>query len=234
MNQIISQHGWGLDHNVWIKLKNQFIQKNWKWQDNERGYFKESYFIAQWIKDNTAGSKKIAICHSLGIHLMEKKILEEATHIVLINSFHNFIPMNTENKIMIKTLKRMEKKINSEQILPMLKEFIQKSFMPNEADINFKNFLKLSSEDININMLQNDFQKLYLQNQYTNLFSKHAEVLIIKSKKDSILKENSCDEFIEILNDSQIKRPKLVQLHKQGHILHNIDIGKIITDWLEI
>tara|TARA_B100000963_G_scaffold83286_1_gene70996 strand:+ start:2066 stop:2770 length:705 start_codon:yes stop_codon:yes gene_type:complete len=234
MNQIISQHGWGLDHNVWIKLKNQFIQKNWKWQDNERGYFKESYFIAQWIKDNTAGSKKIAICHSLGIHLMEKKILEEATHIVLINSFHNFIPMNTENKIMIKTLKRMEKKINSEQILPMLKEFIQKSFMPNEADINFKNFLKLSSEDININMLLNDFQKLYLQNQYTNLFSKHAEVLIIKSKKDSILKENSCDEFIEILNDSQIKRPKLVQLHKQGHILHNIDIGKIITDWLEI
>ena len=234
MNQIISQHGWGLDHNVWIKLKNQFIQKNWKWQDNERGYFKESYFIAQWIKDNTAGSKKIAICHSLGIHLMEKKILEEATHIVLINSFHNFIPMNTENKIMIKTLKRMEKKINSEQILPMLKEFIQKSFMPNEADINFKNFLKLSSEDININMLLNDFQKLYLQNQYTNLFSKHAEVLIIKSKKDSILKENSCDEFIEILNDSQIKRPKLVQLHKQGHILHNIDIGKIIEDWIEI
>ena len=234
MNQIISQHGWGLDHNLWIKLKNQFIHKNWKWQDNERGYFKESYFIAQWIKDNTAGSKKIAICHSLGIHLMEKKILEEATHIVLINSFHNFIPMNTENKIMIKTLKRMEKKINSEQILPMLKEFIQKSFMPNEADINFKNFLKLSSEDININMLLNDFQKLYLQNQYTNLFSKHAEVLIIKSKKDSILKENSCDEFIEILNDSQIKRPKLVQLHKQGHILHNIDIGKIITDWLEI
>jgi len=234
MNQIISQHGWGLDHNVWIKLKNQFIQKNWKWQDNERGYFKESYFIAQWIKDNTAGSKKIAICHSLGIHLMEKKILEEATHIVLINSFHNFIPMNTENKIMIKTLKRMEKKINSEEILPMLKEFIQKSFMPNEVDINFKNFLKLRSKDININMLLNDFQKLYLQNQYTNFLSEHAEILIIKSKKDSILKEYACDEFIEILNNSQIKRPKLVQLHKQGHILHNIDIGKIIEDWLEI
>ena len=234
MNQIISQHGWGLDHNVWIKLKNQFIQKNWKWQDNERGYFKESYFIAQWIKDNTSGSKKIAICHSLGIHLMEKKILEEATHIVLINSFHNFIPMNTENKIMIKTLKRMEKKINSEEILPMLKEFIQKSFMPNEVDINFKNFLKLRSKDININMLLNDFQKLYLQNQYTNFLSEHAEILIIKSKKDSILKEYACDEFIEILNNSQIKRPKLVQLHKQGHILHNIDIGKIIEDWLEI
>ena len=234
MNQIISQHGWGLDHNVWIKLRNQFIKKNWKWQDNERGYFKESYFIAQWIKDNTAGSKKIAICHSLGIHLMEKKILEEATHIVLINSFHNFIPMNTENKIMIKTLKRMEKKINSEEILPMLKEFIQKSFMPNEVDINFKNFLKLRSKDININMLLNDFQKLYLQNQYTNFLSEHAEILIIKSKKDSILKEYACDEFIEILNNSQIKRPKLVQLHKQGHILHNIDIGKIIEDWLEI
>ena len=234
MNQIISQHGWGLDHKMWVNLENHFKKKNWKWQDNERGYFKEPYFIAQWIKDHTTASKKIAICHSLGIHLMDKKILEQATHIVLINSFHNFIPMNTENKIIIKTLKRMEKKINSEEILPMLKEFIQKSFMPNEVDINFKNFLKLSPKDININILFKDFQKLYLQNQYANLFSKHADILIIKSKKDSILKEYACDKFIEILNNSQIKRPKLVQLHKQGHLLHNIDIGKIIEDWIEI
>ena len=62
MNQIISQHGWGLDHKMWVNLENHFKKKNWKWQDNERGYYKESNFVAKWIEDhNTAESKKIAI-----------------------------------------------------------------------------------------------------------------------------------------------------------------------------
>ena len=233
MNQIISQHGWGLDHKMWVNLENHFKKKNWKWQDNERGYYKESNFVAKWIEDpNTAESKKIAICHSLGIHLMEKKILEKATHIVLINSFYNFIPMNAENKVTIRALKRMEKKINFAEIIPMLKEFIRKSFMPNEVDNNFRNFLKLSSKDININILLNDFQKLYLQQSVFNLFPENVEVLIVKSKNDFILKDFASNEFINLLNNSQINKPKLVNIDEQGHLICGDYIVKILEDWL--
>ena len=59
MNQIITQHGWGLDHNIWIKFKNQFIKNDWIWQDNERGYFSESSYKAEWLKDNSEKISKL-------------------------------------------------------------------------------------------------------------------------------------------------------------------------------
>ena len=39
MNQVITQHGWGLDQNFWDTYKNEFQKNGWHWQNNERGYF---------------------------------------------------------------------------------------------------------------------------------------------------------------------------------------------------
>ncbi len=36
---------------------------------------------------NQVELKRVAICHSLGSHLIDKQVLHSATHIVLINSF---------------------------------------------------------------------------------------------------------------------------------------------------
>ena len=110
MNQIISQHGWGLDQSMWNKVKEEFIRQNWIWQDNNRGYYSDPHVKVNWIKDDSENNKKVVICHSLGIHLIGKEILREASHIVLINSFYNFIPSNNESKITMRTLLRMEKK----------------------------------------------------------------------------------------------------------------------------
>ena len=233
MNQIITQHGWGLDHNIWNKLKHKFIQKKWLWQDNERGYFSDSSIYPRWFEDNSDKSLRVALCHSLGTHLIKQKVLKEASHVVLINSFNNFIPTNHENKLTIKGLKRMEKKINPSEISPMLKEFIKKSFLPNEIDLSLKYIFDLEPKKINTNLLMIDFKKLFLQNQSINFFSEDTQVLIIKSKNDLILKEYACDEFIQMLNNSQINKPKLVELHKQGHLINNIDIVKIIEDWIK-
>ena len=232
MNQIISQHGWGFDQSIWNKLKQEFIRQNWTWQDNDRGYYSDSYITVKWIKTDSDKNKKVALCHSLGIHLIEKEILKEASHIVLINSFFNFVPTNNESDITIRTLRRMEKKINAREVHFMLEEFINRSFMPNQVDITFKSFFNLNSKQINLKSLLNDFQKLYLQCNKFNLFSEHAQVLIIKSKNDFILKEYAFDEFINLLNNSLINKPKLVQIENQGHLIDNNCILKILKDWL--
>ena len=232
MNQIISQHGWGLDQSIWNDLKEEFIKQDWIWQDNNRGYYSDPFIKAKWIKNDSVKNKKVALCHSLGINLMEKEILKEATHIVLINSFYNFIPTNNESKIIMRTLRRMEKKINTHEVRFMLEEFIYRSFMPNQVDIKFKSIFNLNSKEINLGSLLKDFQKLYLQKSTFNLFSKHAEVLIIKSKNDFILKEHASDEFINLLNNYQINKPKLVRIEKQGHLIDNSCIVKILKDWL--
>lgn len=232
MNQIISHHGWGLDQSLWKKLREEFIRQNWIWQDNDSGYYSDSCVKVKWLKSDSDENKKVALCHSLGIHLIEKETLKEASHIVLINSFFNFIPTNNESNVTIRTLRRMEKKLNTREVRLMLEEFISRSFMPNQVDIQFKSIFNLSSKKINLKSLLNDFQKLYLQQKIFNLFSKHAEVLIIKSKNDFILKEYAFNEFINLLNNSQINKPKLVQIENQGHLIDNNCIIKILKDWL--
>ena len=232
MNQIISQHGWGLDQSIWVKLKEEFIRQNWAWQDNDRGYYSDSCVKVKWIKNDSDKNKKVALCHSLGTHLIGKEILKEASHIILINSFLNFIPSNNESIITMRTLRRMERKINTSEVQFMLEEFISRSFMPNQVDIRFKSIFNLESKQINMKSLLKDFQKLYLQQSTFNLFSENAEVLIIKSKNDFILKEYAFNEFINLLNNSQTNKPKLVQIENQGHLIDNDFMIKILKDWL--
>ena len=232
MNQIISQHGWGLDQSMWNKVKEEFIRQNWIWQDNNRGYYSDPHVKVNWIKDDSDNNKKVVICHSLGIHLIGKEILREASHIVLINSFYNFIPSNNESKITMRTLLRMEKKINSGEVRFMLEEFISRSFMPNQVDIKFKSIFNLKSKQINLKNLLKDFQKLYLQKSTFSLFSKNTDILVIKSKNDLILKDYASDEFVYLLKNSQINKPKLVQIEGQGHLIDNSCIVKILKDWL--
>ena len=88
MKQIITQHGWGLNKYFWDDYKVDFLNNNWHWQDNERGYFSAKNYQAKWIKSESKKQIRMTLCHSFGFHLMQKKILKEATHIVLINSFN--------------------------------------------------------------------------------------------------------------------------------------------------
>ena len=232
MKQIISQHGWGLDQSIWKKLREDFIRQNWIWQDNDRGYYSDYCVKVKWIKTNSEQHKKVALCHSLGIHLIGKEILKEASHIVLINSFLNFIPTNNEGNLTMRTLRRMEKKMNTSEVRLVLEEFITRSFMPNQVDIKFRSIFNLHSKQINLKSLLKDFQKLYLQQSVFNLFPKNVEVLIVKSKNDFILKDFASNEFINLLNNSQINKPKLVQIENQGHLIDHNCIIKILKDWL--
>ena len=68
MNQIITQHGWCLNAKMWLNLKAKFKSENYSWQDNERGYFYDSYRDSQWGKSDTNNNFKMVICLSL-IHI---------------------------------------------------------------------------------------------------------------------------------------------------------------------
>ena len=46
MKQIITQHGWGLNKYFWDDYKVDFLNNNWHWQDNERGYFSTNNYQA--------------------------------------------------------------------------------------------------------------------------------------------------------------------------------------------
>ena len=66
MKQIITQHGWGLNKYFWDYYKVDFLNNNWHWQDNERGYFSTNNYQAKWIKSESKKEIRMTLCHSFG------------------------------------------------------------------------------------------------------------------------------------------------------------------------
>ena len=233
MNQVITQHGWGLDQSFWDSYKDEFQKNGWHWQDNERGYFSKNVTQSKWIKNNLNGQIKMILCHSLGFHLIEGHLLDEASHIVFINSFNNFLPSTKKRNLIYRSLKRMEKKITSFESKVLLKEFISRSFAPNNMTINFQNVFYKNLEGINNNLLLDDLKKLYTYKNSIKSFDKNCNIIIINSKNDLILDQDSSNNFIEVLNKTLTKKPTLIELSNQGHCLTNLNFYQIIKRTLD-
>jgi len=230
MKQIITQHGWGLDKNFWDTYKIDFLKKNWYWQDNERGYFSTNNYQAQWIKSDSKNEIRMALCHSYGFHLMQKTVLKEATHIVLINSFNNFLPTSDKKNFILRSLKRMETKIIKGATKEMLREFIYRSFMPNDINNSFQNIFYKSLESLNKKLLLKDLKKLYSNRDFPVFLKKDCKIVFINSENDLVLDKESNHDFLDFLNRTLEKKPILIKLAQQGHCLTNLNLYEILLD----
>ena len=233
MNQIITQHGWGLDSSIWSDFSRQFNTHGWVWQNNERGYFYKSSKSSTWFKNNSQKQIRMAICHSLGTHLIKKETISKASHIVLINSFYNFIPRNPHNrKFTLRALNRMRNKLVNNECREMLQEFITKSYSPKHSNYNLEDLSNINLQSINKTALINDFDKLFISNRPKKLFSDSVELLILNSEKDKILDKEVSNEFIQMLSETQIQKIKIIELKNQGHLINKINLFQIIQEWL--
>tara|TARA_Y100000589_G_scaffold18681_1_gene15480 strand:- start:615 stop:1316 length:702 start_codon:yes stop_codon:yes gene_type:complete len=231
MNEIISQHGWAFDSSLWTELRKIYIDSSWIWQDSERGYFNRALVSPKWI-NNSHNQKKVIIIHSLGIHLIDKNILLNASHAIFINSFYNFIPKNKDRKLIVRALEKMNNKFNNLEIKFMLNEFYKNSFLPNKIDLNYKKAISIKFDNANISYLKNDFKKLSIQDKPPLLLSKNCNVLIIKSSDDLILNHNSSTIFTELMSKTQTKKPTIIEVENQGHIISNYKIFNLIDNWI--
>jgi len=233
MNQVIAQHGWGLDQSFWDSYKVEFQKNGWHWQNNERGYFSKNVTQSKWIKNNLHDQIKMVLCHSLGFHLIQENLLDEASHVVFINSFNNFLPSSKKRNLIYRSLKRMEKKIISFEAEDMLKEFIYRSFLPNNMTIKFQNMFYKNLGGLNNNLLLNDLKKLYTDKNSLKTIGKNCNVIVINSKKDLILDQDSSNNFIKLLNIKLTKKPTVIELSNQGHCLTNLNFYQIIKRTLD-
>jgi len=174
----------------------------------------------------------MTLCHSFGFHLMQKKILKEATHIVLINSFNNFLPLSNKRNFILRSLKRMEAKIIKDEPKDMLKEFIHRSFMPNHMNKSFKNIFYKSLESLNKTLLLDDLKQLYINRDFPVFLRKDCKIIFIKSENDLILDNESNNNFLDSLNKTLNRRPILIKLAQQGHCLNNLNLYEILLNKL--
>ena len=115
----------------------------------------------------------------------------------------------------------------------MLKEFIRRSFLPNNMSINFQTMFYKNLDSLNNNLLLSDLKKLYTDKNSLKSFEKNCNVIIINSKNDLILDQDSSDDFIELLKKTLTKKPTLIELDNQGHCLTNLNFYQIIKRTLD-
>ena len=136
MKEIIAMHGWAGGSSQWLDWIDLFLSCDWEWQTAERGYKDLNPNRPNWKNiSNQTGLKRVAICHSLGSHLIDTKTLYLATHVVLINSFSRFILNGKENRSVKMALNKMMNAITTPNEQAMLRRFHIKAHKPNEINL---------------------------------------------------------------------------------------------------
>ena len=234
MKEIIAIHGWAGDSHQWLNWENIFKSCNWEWQTSERGYKDISPRTPKWNhKSNQIEIKRVAICHSLGSHLIDKEVLHSATHVVLINSFSRFIPCGKENRPIKLALNRMMNAINTPNEAAMLRKFHIKAYKPNYINVKSSESNLLHISDSGRLILKNDLKLLMNSDSLPIGLNTCSKVLIINSEQDYILANQTKEKLAEDLKNHLEVIPKIINLQDEGHSITKIKNIKKVKHWLE-
>ena len=234
MKEIIAMHGWAGDSKQWSNWIDFFQCCDWEWQIAERGYKDINPYMPKWNHDsNQLGLKRVAICHSLGSHLIDKEILHSATHVVLVNSFSRFIPSGKESRSVTMALNRMMNLINTPHEPSMLKKFHIKAHKPNEINMESTESTLLHLSESGRLRLKHDLKLLINSCSLPTGLNTKAKVLIINSKKDHILANQTKAKLAEDLTNHLKALPTILNLQEEGHSISKIKNIKKIKHWLE-
>jgi len=220
MKEIIAMHGWAGDSNQWSNWEKIFKYYDWEWQTAERGYKAIIPHTPKWIHNsNQVKLKRVAICHSLGSHLIDKKVLYSATHVVLINSFSRFIPSGRENRPIKLALNRMMDAINTPNEASMLSKFHVKAHKPNHIDADSIESNLINISDLGRVTLKKDLKLLIDSDSLPIGLNTLANVLIVNSEADNILANQTKAKLAEDLINHLEAAPKTINLQEEGHII---------------
>ena len=234
MKEIIAIHGWAGDNNQWSNWIDCFQDCNWKWQAAERGYRDINPYTPKWDNNSNQKSlKRVAICHSLGAHLIDKKVLLAATHVVLINSFSRFIPSGKEHRSVKLALKRMMSAIGTSNERSMLRKFHRKAHKPQDIDWELCESYLLHLSDSGRLRLKQDLNLLINSDSLPTGLNTDAKVLIINSEKDHILANETKNRLAKDLIAYLKAQPTRINIQDEGHSISKIKNITKIKHWLE-
>ena len=234
MKEIIAIHGWAGDSHQWSNWEKIFKRYDWEWKTFERGYKDISPHTPKWNQNsNQVELKRVAICHSLGSHLIDKYVLFSATHVVLINSFSRFIPIDNKNRSMQIALNRMMDAIDTPDEKAMLRKFHKKAKKPNCVDIDSDESIILNVSDSGRLRLKNDLKLLMNSDSLPIGLNNSAKVLIVNSEQDYILANQTKEKLAEDLINHLEGTPKIINLKDEGHYITKIKNIKKVKHWLE-
>ena len=234
MKQVISMHGWLGCTQEWHPWQKSFETNGWFWQNGDRGYWSEKEIIPTWIcsKSGNTSNIKVAICHSMGIHLLPPRIIKEANLVILINGFGQFIPQSNLGKIIQNNISKLKSAIGTETEYEVLNSFFKKTIY-NKSN-KHENILDKKS------ITPNGRKKLLIDLNYlvkcTGLpkeFPKNARILTITSLLDEIVIPEVSKLLIKELKISTNSKTTHWALEEEGHYPKNPLLINKVIQWLK-
>jgi len=127
---VIFQHGWGFTKDCWSNWLG-LLPDTFSSEMIDRGYLYDR--CGSW--EPTGSQYNIVVCHSLGLHLVPKKVFCEAKMVVVISGFAHLHGLETKNFISVKHIKRM-KRILRDNPVQLLNDFYRDCSYPLTLDNN--------------------------------------------------------------------------------------------------
>ena len=160
--------------------------------------------------------------------------MQEATDIVLINSFGTFIPNNKESRPIKTALIGMQRSLGTSQEKKMLKNFLAKSFDPHPLKSITQRHLTIDLSDSGRKSLQRDLELLISTCSLPSGFPPAAKVLKITSDKDSIVSPSVTNLLSKDLRKCLKIQPTFWNISGEGHSISTPELIQDIRHWLEV
>lgn len=222
--QIIAYHGWGFDPSIWHPLRKE-IEPYTEFECANRGYFSNS-FEPVWRKDSKSDTEKYLFVHSYGLHWCNRRILEEADHLVLIGSFLNFHP--SEKKEYKRSKLVLRKMLTQFVDAPrtVLEKFYENAFYPDKTAIHIP-------ENLNHDLLLSDLSDLDRDNRENARLFDMNDITIIHGAEDQIVDNELARDMYKKLR----LRSQYFEIKKAGHSLqftHSSKTFEILNSLLQL
>ena len=227
MNQVLAMHGWAGHAGQWHHWQNTFGSLGWTWLAGERGYTHGPTRMPNW--SNTDGQRMV-IAHSLGLHLLPAPVLQQATAVVLLGCFAEFVPKGRAGRAVATGLRGMDSTLGTSLEAAMLGPFFENAAapLPGSALPASPPVRGLSSDGRN--RLQADLGLLATCRTLPQGWPTQADVLVVQGEQDAVVPPSSCRGLLDALD----RQPHT--LHRDpswGHALITPAVLSVVIGWIE-
>ncbi|MEX0686007.1 MAG: alpha/beta hydrolase [Balneolales bacterium] len=204
-SQILLQHGWGFDKNIWDTWVEFYPEYDFIIPD--RGYYGKP------VQVEYSGITR-AVTHSFGLHLLPAKLFNQLDVLVIIAGFQEFHPIDKiQRKLSQRIIRQMLNKLKDDPV-SVLDQFIQNTYKP--ETVEFK-----SPEFIDAQLLHDDLQILNTHKLNLKPLDRISKVIILHGDDDKVVPLSNAIGLHKKLSLSSIFIKK-----NSGHMLQISD-----TSW---
>ena len=241
MRQVIAMHGWSGDSVAWAPWERHFSRQGWLWQSGERGYGSRRSCNPSWAEPACAEiplqqpkpTRRVVIGHSLGPHLLESSVLNQATDVVLLASFGRFVPEGPEGRALRTGLKGMRKAIGGAGESTMLRTFLQRAAQPAGLEGLPPGLEQQDLSQRGREHLRTDLDRLIGTKGLPEGLPETARVLVVEAAEDAIVAPAARRELLQALARHLEQKPEHWNLCGVGHALLVPDLLVRVRQWLD-